>query len=212
MTPRIISWSVPVATAVSGTRLSQAKRHGIAASKASVRNLVVILASLEVFEVSIMHPTKRNGPMNTLIKMSGTAVLMLSCLIASAPMAVADDTDDLTALLHEFLARVSERETHDRFWASELIYTSSSGTRTTKAEIMSGFDESDGDEDDEAAPAYSAEDIHIQTYGATAVVAFRLVATSAGGADQEYFNTGTFLKRDGEWQVVAWQATSIPQN
>ncbi len=150
--------------------------------------------------------------MNTRIKMSSAALLMLSCLIVSVPMAVADDTDDLTAMLHEFLAGVSERDTHDRFWAPDLIYTSSSGTRTNKAEIMSGFDESDGEEDDEAAPAYSAEDIQIQTYGATAVVAFRLVATSAGGADQEYFNTGTFLKRDGEWQVVAWQATTIPQN
>ena len=150
--------------------------------------------------------------MNTLIKMSGTAVLMLSCLIAGVPVAVADDANDLTTMLHEFLAGVSERETHDRFWASELIYTSSSGTRTSKAEIMSGFDEPDGEEDGEAAPAYSAKDIQIQTYGATAVVAFRLVATSAGGTVQEYFNTGTFLKRDGEWQVVAWQATTIPQN
>jgi hypothetical protein len=26
----------------------------------------------------------------------------------------------------------------------------------------------------------------------------------------EYFNTGTFRKRDGEWRAVAWQATRIP--
>jgi hypothetical protein len=25
-----------------------------------------------------------------------------------------------------------------------------------------------------------------------------------------YWNTGTFVKRDGEWRVVAWQATKIP--
>jgi len=25
-----------------------------------------------------------------------------------------------------------------------------------------------------------------------------------------YFNTGTFLRRNGAWQVVAWQATAIP--
>jgi hypothetical protein len=25
-----------------------------------------------------------------------------------------------------------------------------------------------------------------------------------------YYNTGTFLRRDGEWRVVAWQATRIP--
>jgi hypothetical protein len=26
----------------------------------------------------------------------------------------------------------------------------------------------------------------------------------------QYFNTGTFLKRDGEWRALAWQATVIP--
>jgi hypothetical protein len=26
----------------------------------------------------------------------------------------------------------------------------------------------------------------------------------------QYFNTGTFLKREGEWRAVAWQATRIP--
>ncbi len=26
-----------------------------------------------------------------------------------------------------------------------------------------------------------------------------------------YFNTGTFLKREGKWQAVAWQATIIPK-
>ena len=26
-----------------------------------------------------------------------------------------------------------------------------------------------------------------------------------------YLNTGTFLKRDGKWQAVAWQATVMPQ-
>jgi hypothetical protein len=150
--------------------------------------------------------------MKTLIKITGVSAFMLSGLIACMPMAIADDTDDLTKMLHEFLAGVSERDTHDQFWADDLIYTSSSGTRSSKADIMSGFDESDGAEDDEAAPAYSADDIQIQTYGTTAVVAFRLVATTAGAADQEYFNTGTFLKRDDKWQVVAWQATRIPQN
>ena len=62
-------------------------------------------------------------------------------------------------------------------------------------------------------------DIRINVYGTTAVVAFRLVATPAAeslssGPDAavlHYLNTGTLLKRDGRWQVVAWQATRIPQ-
>jgi ketosteroid isomerase-like protein len=60
---------------------------------------------------------------------------------------------------------------------------------------------------------YTAEDIRIQQYGNTAIVAFRLVSTVEGRGNPEitkYFNTGTFLKRNGKWQVVAWQATKIP--
>ena len=59
--------------------------------------------------------------------------------------------------------------------------------------------------------AYSAEDVQIQVYGDAAIVAFRMVATPVEGSEtQEYLNTGTFMKRDGKWQVVAWQATIIP--
>jgi hypothetical protein len=31
-----------------------------------------------------------------------------------------------------------------------------------------------------------------------------------GSEAKNYFNTGTFLKRGGNWQAVAWQATVIP--
>ena len=132
--------------------------------------------------------------------------------LALSQVAVAsDDSDELAALLHEFMAGASadDAAAHDRFWADELVYTSSSGERFGKAEIMSGFDEPT-----EAGPAtvYTAEDIRIQTYGETAVVTFRLVGATEESPPvvTQYFNTGTFLKRDGEWRVVAWQATKIP--
>ena len=44
-----------------------------------------------------------------------------------------------------------------------------------------------------------------------AVVAFKLVGTPRNGSEPlYYYNTGTFLKRDDVWKVVAWQATRIP--
>ena len=139
------------------------------------------------------------------------SLLLLMCgTLALAPAAIADDTGDLTALLQEFLAGASEADVHDRFWADDLVYTSSRGTRTNKAEIMQGFAGAGGDDSEETVPVYTAEDIDIRVYGPMAVVAFRLVATGADAASQSYFNTGTFLKRDGRWQVVAWQATKIP--
>jgi len=66
----------------------------------------------------------------------------------------------------------------------------------------------------EEPTVYTAEDIRIQQYGDTAIVAFRLVATANKDAKKEiknYLNSGTFLKRDGKWQVVNWQATTMPK-
>jgi hypothetical protein len=65
----------------------------------------------------------------------------------------------------------------------------------------------------EGVTAYSAEDIRVLQYGNTAVIAFRLVATTKKESTTEvtdYFNTGTFLKRDIKWQAVAWQARRNP--
>lgn len=140
---------------------------------------------------------------------------ILSGLLLAFPAVAADDETVLAELLQDFLARADERAAHERFWAEELVYTSSNGTRFGKAEIMEGLDASDaeeaGDAPEEPAVTYSGDNVDIRVYGDTAIVAFRLVGTSADGSDPNYyFNTGTFLKRDGTWKVVAWQATKIP--
>ena len=114
---------------------------------------------------------------------------------------------ELETLLRDFLAGVDERAVHERFWADDLVYTSSSGSRFGKQEILDGIDGSDAVE---PAPAYTAEHVDIRVYDDMAVVAFRLVATDEDGTAQQYFNTGTFAYRDGRWQAVAWQATKIP--
>ena len=141
----------------------------------------------------------------------------LTCIaILGAGPALATDTDDLRTLLQEFLAGSGTEEAHAKFWAENLVYTSSAGLRFGKAEIMAGFEDSEsGDEadDDQATMIYTGEDIDIRLYGDTAIVAFKLVGTptdTAPGAEVlYYFNTGTFLKRDGVWRVIAWQATKI---
>lgn len=62
---------------------------------------------------------------------------------------------------------------------------------------------------------YTAEDIRIQQYGDTAIVAFRLVSTTTrknGTSDvANNLNSGTFARRQGKWQVVNWQSTRMPQ-
>ena len=126
--------------------------------------------------------------------------------------AIASDYEDLTIMLGDFLAASDEQASHASFWADDLIYTSSAGLRFGKAEIMAGFEGAEAD--DEPPVVYSGEDVDIRVFGDTAVVAFKLVGTPTDKATGDdvlyYFNTGTLLRRDGVWQVVAWQATVIP--
>mgnify|MGYP006266429193 CR=1 FL=1 len=121
-----------------------------------------------------------------------------------------DSEQQLRSLVDEFLEKVDSKEMHDRFWAEDLIYTSSSGTRFGKSQIMSGFDEENTT--DEAGPSYSAEEVQVKLLsGKVAVVAFKLVAVDRAGERTEYWNSGTFQWRDQSWKVVNWQATKIPK-
>jgi hypothetical protein len=133
--------------------------------------------------------------------------LLLGTFVSITANVSAADRDELELMLHEFLAGAETAAAHQKFWADDLVYTSSSGTRTTKAAIMAGFANAAAGENDASGPLYTAEDIDIRVIGTTAIVAFRLVATDADQAIENYLNTGTFLKRNGRWQVAAWQAT-----
>jgi ketosteroid isomerase-like protein len=145
-------------------------------------------------------------------------VLFAVLVMASATMAqtTAPDAAELTKLLNDFLAGASRNDpaAHERFWADDLIYTRSAGRRTTKAEIMHDVRSAPAPKPDDPKTVYTAEDIRIQQYGDTAIVAFRLVATTeVDGAKQvqNLLNSGTFLKRNGKWQVVNWQSTRMPR-
>lgn len=153
--------------------------------------------------------------MKTIRQVSYAFLAVMLLLPASVAAGSGEDSPDaavLTAMLHAFLAGASQNDpvSHDRFWSERLVYTSSGGQRFGKADIMHGLEASgEKAEEDEVAAVYTAEDIQIQQFGDTAVVAFRLVASpmAADGERAEYLNTGTFLKEQERWQVVAWQAT-----
>jgi ketosteroid isomerase-like protein len=124
----------------------------------------------------------------------------------------------LTAMLNQFLNDAARNNAagFDTFFADDVIYTRSAGAVTTKAEIMKSVSASAARGPAlESTTTYSAEDVTIHEYGDTAVVAFRLVSRQDHSAGKppsisNYRNTGTFLKRNGRWQVIAWQSTKIP--
>src|ERR1051326_2967792 len=121
----------------------------------------------------------------------------LALLIATQlPAQTAPDTAELTKLLQDFLAGASKNDIamHDRFWADELVYTSALGRRKGKADIMRELREETKatPKPEEGTTVYTAEDIRVQQYGDTAVVAFRLVATTDKAGTKtvaNYFNT-----------------------
>jgi uncharacterized protein YciI/ketosteroid isomerase-like protein len=138
------------------------------------------------------------------------AFVALTIAETAAPAAA-----ELTALVTEFLAGASRNDAavHDRFWADDLIYTRAAGQRVGKAEILRDVRGAAAPKAGEPATTYGAKDVRIQQYGDTAVVAFRLVGTTGAGPAAtvaNYLNTGTFVKRGGRWQAVAWQATRVP--
>ncbi len=121
---------------------------------------------------------------------------------------------EIGSLLREFLSKVDDPAMHERFWADDLIYVGAGGKVRTKDEIVNAVKEEaqkkqSGEAKSEAGgDKYSAEDVTIRQYGDTAVLNFRLVAQDAGGKQQTFRNSGTFVKNDeGQWQAVSWQAT-----
>lgn len=137
------------------------------------------------------------------------AFLVLACVPTAGAAADAPATAELTALVRDFLAGVSRNDAavHERFWADDLVYTRAAGERIGKADILRDVRESKANPAGEPATTYTAEDVRVQQYGDTAVVAFRLVAATATDPPHSYLDTGTFVKRNGRWQAVAWQAT-----
>ncbi|HZI20843.1 MAG TPA: nuclear transport factor 2 family protein [Pyrinomonadaceae bacterium] len=134
------------------------------------------------------------------------------CAQAQAPDAAA-----LKGLLNEFLAGAGRNDAaiHERFWAEDLIYTGSSGRRVGKADIMRDVRSAPEPKPGDPRTVYTAEDVRVQQYGDTAVVAFRLVGTTMRGGAAEvskFLNTGTLLRRGGRWQAVSWQATRLPRD
>jgi ketosteroid isomerase-like protein len=149
--------------------------------------------------------------MKRLIALSVLAVFVVAPLQAQT----APDAAELTRLLKEFLAGASRNDpaVHERFWADDLIYTRSAGRRVGKADILGELRKATPPPPGSPTTTYTAEDIRIQQYGDTAIVAFRLVGTTEEKGKTElanFLNTGTFLRRGGRWQVVAWQATRVP--
>ena len=139
-----------------------------------------------------------------------------TALVGGAADAPANSQDQaratITKSLNDFLTYNSDPAQHDRWWAEDLVYTTSAGLVKTKPMIMQAFADAAKPGAPKAEPraAYSAEDVLVRIYGETAALTFRLVAKNPDGTKNTFRNSGTLLHRNGQWQVITWQATKEP--
>ncbi len=122
-------------------------------------------------------------------------------------------TQQVTQLVRDFLANVPKNDPKifQEFFADDVIYTRAVGVTVTKADILKNIDVRAASD---PQATYEADGFTVHPYGEMAVVNFRLIMhnNEGGKATTAYFrNTGTFMKRNGKWQAVAWQATKVPE-
>ena len=130
---------------------------------------------------------------------------------------VMNSHEQIQKLIRDFLIGAGNNDVaeHERFWADDVIYTSSAGVVRTKAEILKNVREAVAKADaNDPKTTFDAEDMTIHDFGNFAVVNFRLVAHDEkdGKPETRYFrNTGTLRRLNNEWRVIAWQATKIEE-
>ncbi len=154
---------------------------------------------LKLFAVAALLPG--------MISVASSRAQVLDKPAAAVKMSAADQATakHIEQLVRNFLQNVPKNDpkVFQEFFADDVIYTRSAGVTVNKAEILKNIGVRATNEPE---ATYDADDVTVHPYGNMAVINFRLIQHN--GAQTNYFrNTGTFLKRNGKWQAVAWQAT-----
>lgn len=140
-------------------------------------------------------------------------LIAFTLLFSAASFAQADVEKATTKAVQDFLhgASINDPKAHERFWADELTYTSSSGDRFGKEKLMSGMKDAKAKKPSEVKVWYGAEDIEVKQFGDTVIFNFTLTAEEEGKVTQYFYNTGVLIERNGRWQAVNWNATEVPE-
>ena len=161
-----------------------------------------------------LQPTQRLMLLCALLSLFATIAAYGSDASSPDP---ARTRSDIAAMLTTFLTPAVNNTAagHERFWADDLVYTSSAGKVMSKRDILQSFAGAPKAEAGEAAkpgPVFTAEDIFVRPYGDMAALTFRLVERDPDGKISYFRNSGTFLLRNGKWQAITWQATRVAES
>jgi ketosteroid isomerase-like protein len=123
-----------------------------------------------------------------------------------------DDQREVRELEDRIAAAVVARDVGfvERVWAEEFVYTGVRGEVKKKADILAEIKAGELVFD-----VLKFDDVRVQVYGDAAVATGR--ATTKGRSPQgvisgEFRYTRVYVKREGKWQLVAFQGTGIAAN
>jgi ketosteroid isomerase-like protein len=146
-------------------------------------------------------------------------LLVLTVIVASATLALSQmsgkDTSADEARIRTLNEESGEAQVKrdiaalDRMLADDFILTRANGVVANKAENLA-----DVQSGDRSFASYTSDDVRVRLYGDAAVVTGRVTSTGTyKGQDfsGRFRYTKMFIKRDGQWRIVAWHATLMPQ-
>lgn len=135
--------------------------------------------------------------------------LLLPFVLATAISAQTKIEQELIALEHQIGAAVVQQDIAflERVWADDFTYGGVRGELRTKAEVLSDI-KSGGLKFE----LLKFDDLHVRVYGSTAVVNGRATTKGQGPLGEisgQYRYTRVYVKRRGQWRLIAFQGTPI---
>jgi ketosteroid isomerase-like protein len=159
---------------------------------------------------------KRDQILELMMTLWKRRLILFACpamaIVAVAIAAESDDTRDVRELEEQVNGAVlaGDVATFDRLFAKDFTHTSHDGRFRTRAEWMKGRVQGKS-----SYKSYDIEDLQIRSYGTTAVVTCLVkpswTETDGGAASGRFRLLRVWVKRDGRWQVVAFQSTRLSE-
>jgi len=116
----------------------------------------------------------------------------------------------LTKIENDIMAGILKKDfaAFGRHFADDAVFTGPDGTVQTKTQLLADFKSGDL-----VIESSSISDMKVSVYGDAAVVTY--ATTDKGKYKKQdisgrYRWTDTFVRRNGEWKIVAGQGTPIP--
>ena len=95
----------------------------------------------------------------------------------------------------------------ERLLSDDLIYTHASGWRQTKAELLASIRSGEL-----LYHFFASDDLNVRSYGNVVLVTGHAAAKVRAKGQElnvSLLYLEAYVKRDGRWQLVAWQATRL---